>query len=283
MVTFALINEIFGMPEAASEHAEVMDQFLELVHWFMAALFVGWSIFFVFTLIKFRAKKCPKADYYGVRSHRSTHIEVGVVIVEVILLMGFAFPLWAQRSEEFPEGEDVLRIRAVGYQFNWDFQYPGADGYLGDVDPELIPVNPPIGLVTDDPNADDDFVVTGTLKIPVGRPVIIDVASKDVIHNLALVPMRIQQDAIPGTRAHMWFRPTRQGKWDIICGQLCGSGHTNMRAILEVVSAEEFDTWMEERAAATASQGDAASGVEPLPEWDEPYSAPDVLKELLGN
>jgi cytochrome c oxidase subunit 2 len=80
-----------------------------------------------------------------------------------------------------------------------------------------------------------------------GRPVIVDVASKDVIHNLALVPMRAAQDATPGVKSHMWFKPTKTGTWDIICGQLCGPGHAQMKAILEVVDAEEYDAWAKEQ------------------------------------
>jgi cytochrome c oxidase subunit 2 len=87
------------------------------------------------------------------------------------------------------------------------------------------------------------------MKLPVGRPVIVDVASKDVIHNLALVPMRAAQDATPGVKSHMWFKPTKTGSWDIICGQLCGPGHAQMKAILEVVDAKEYDDWAKEQAA----------------------------------
>ena len=101
MTQLAWLNELFGLPESASDHAELVDQFLELVHWFMAILFVGWTVYFFYAIIKFRQKKNPKADYYGVRGHGTTHIEIGVIIVEAILLLGFAFPLWGQRTEEF--------------------------------------------------------------------------------------------------------------------------------------------------------------------------------------
>ena len=283
MTQLAWLNELFGLPESASDHAELVDQFLELVHWFMAILFVGWTIYFFYAIIKFRQKKNPKADYYGVRGHGTTHIEIGVIIVEAILLLGFAFPLWGQRTEEFPQDEDVLRIRAVGRQFSWSFQYPGADKELGDVDPELIPADPnKVGIDPTDPNGDDDFIAANELGLPVGRLVVIDVASIDVIHNLALVPMRIQQDAIPGTRAHMWFRPTKQGEWDIICGQLCGSGHGTMRGIIRVLSQEDYAAWEAGLAPAPVSEAGNGGGsaLEELPEWNEPYDEGAILKEL---
>ena len=281
MTNLAWLNELFGLPESASDHAELVDQFLELVHWFMAILFVGWTIYFFYTIIKFRQKKSPKADYHGVRGHGTTHIEIGVIIVEAILLLGFAFPLWGQRADEFPQGEEVLRVRAVGRQFSWAFQYPGADNELGDVDPELVPADPDkVGIDPSDPNGDDDFIAQNELVLPVGRVVFIDVASIDVIHNLSLVPMRIQQDAIPGTRAHMWFRPTKTGEWDIICGQLCGSGHGTMRGIIRVLSQEEYDAWEAGFRPADATAEGGTGGIEELPEWKEPYDEGAVLKEL---
>jgi cytochrome c oxidase subunit 2 len=96
------------------------------------------------------------------------------------------------------------------------------------------------------------------MKLPVGRPVIVDVASKDVIHNLALVPMRAAQDACPGVKAHMWFKPVKTGTWDIICGQLCGPGHAQMKAVLEVVEAKEFEDWSKEMSAGSAAKNAAA-------------------------
>ncbi len=101
-----------------------------------------------------------------------------------------------------------------------------------------------------DPNGTDDFIQTGKMTLPVDRPVIVDVTSKDVIHNLALIPMRMAQDATPGVRAHIWFIPTKVGEWDIICGQLCGPGHSSMKALLKVVPQKEFDDFMKDKSEA---------------------------------
>src|SRR5688572_11597981 len=109
ILAFFSINKLLGIPELASEHGEMVDHMLELVHWVMLVLFVGWSAFLVVVFTKFRKDKTAKADYYGVRGHASTHIEIGVVIVEAILLLGFAFPLWAQQSLDYPTGKDVIK------------------------------------------------------------------------------------------------------------------------------------------------------------------------------
>jgi len=253
----------FGLPDLASEHGELVDNMNGLVHWFMLVLFVGWSTYLVYVFYNFSAKRNKKADYHGVRGHATTHIEIGVCIVEAILLLGFAFPLWSRQADDYPTGPDVLKMRAVGEQFSWTFHYPGNDSVLGQVNRKLTTATNPIGRDLSDPNGKDDFISGGTMKLPVGRPVIVDVGSKDVIHNLALVPMRAAQDAIPGAKAHMWFKPVKTGTWDIICGQLCGVGHSQMKATLEVVSQKEFDEWSKEQSANALKNAQAAAAPAP--------------------
>lgn len=255
------ILKFIGLPELASEHGELVDHMNGLVHWFMLALFVGWSTYLIYVFYNYSNRRAKKADYYGVRGHATTHIEIGVCIVEAILLMGFAFPLWSRQADEYPTGPDVVKVRAVGEKFKWNFVYAGNDGVLGRIDRKLVTGINEVGRDPSDPNGKDDFVVGSNLKLPLGRPVIIDVGSKDVIHNLALVPMRAAQDAIPGAKAHMWFKPMKKGSWDIICGQLCGVGHSQMKANLEVVDAKEYDDWVKEQStnAVKASQPPAAA------------------------
>lgn len=240
-----ILNKLTGIPEVHSEHGQMVDHMLELVHWFMLLLFVGWSIFLVITLWRGYHKRTPKANYHGVQSHASSHLEVGVIITEVILLLGFAFPLWANRVDEFPDPD--VRVNAWAEQFAWNFQYPGPDGKFGATDRFLISGQNPVGIDPEDPNGMDD-VVTGSLVLPNRKKIEINVTSKDVIHNLALPVMRIAQDADPGKFTRMWFIPTKAGLSEIICGQLCGDAHGNMRSVMEIVSDQKkFDTWMSEQ------------------------------------
>ena len=91
------INKALGIVPNASEHGYLVDQLLEICHWFMAFLFIGWSIYFIFTLWRFHRSRNPKADYHGVQSKASAHLEFSVVIIEAVLLLGFAMPIWAKR------------------------------------------------------------------------------------------------------------------------------------------------------------------------------------------
>jgi cytochrome c oxidase subunit 2 len=249
------INRWIGLTHNDSAHGGQVDHLMGFVHWFMLALFIGWSVYLVYVFTRFRQKNQPRADYYGVKGHASSHIEIGVIIVEVILLIGFAFPLWSQQSQDYPTRPDTIKIRALGEKFLWNFQYAGNDKMISAW--HLKHVQSPnniTGKDLNDINGDDDFVSLGKLILPINRPVIIDVASKDVIHNLALPNMRAAQDAIPGVKAHMWFMPTKTGEWEIVCGQLCGPGHGQMKALIKVIEQEEFDVWAKEASTAAAEK-----------------------------
>ena len=237
-------SKFLGIPENYSAHGGQVDHLIDVVHWFMIALFVGWSLFFLLCLFRFWHRRNPKASYEGARNHISTNIEIGVVIIEAVLLLGFAFPLWADRVDSFDKVQkmDPIRVRVVGWQFGWTYHYAGADGKFGRTDPRLISGTNELGIDYNDPNAQDDFT-SPILKLPVERPAVLNITSKDVIHNFSLVPMRIQQDAIPGKEIPMWFTPVRPLETFVVCGQLCGEGHGNMVGSMEVVAPKEFESW----------------------------------------
>lgn len=260
MSSLALINEFIGMPPNFSEHGYQIDHIIEFCHWFMGALFVGWSAFFIFVLFRFRKGRQPRADHEGVRSGISTHLEFSVVLIEAVLLVGFAIPLWARRVNEFPTTNDVVLVHVTGQQFNWNFHLPGPDGQFGRRNIDLVSNSNPLGLDPNDPAAKDDLVTQGELHVPVNRPVIIELASKDVIHNFALVSMRMAADAIPGSLIPFWFKPIKTGTYEVICGQLCGLGHYGMKGTLVVDTPEDYQAWLKERAELAGGSSAPPSG-----------------------
>jgi cytochrome c oxidase subunit 2 len=248
MISLAFINELIGLPPNASEHGYQIDHIIEFCHWFMGALFIGWSAFFIYVLVRFRKSRHPVADHEGVKSGISTHLEFAVVLIEAVLLVGFAIPLWAKRVNSFPDDKDAILVHAIGQQFNWNFHLPGPDGQFGRREIALLSNSNPLGLDYNDPAAKDDIVVQGELHVPVDRPVIIELSSKDVIHNFAMPNMRMAQDAIPGQLIPMWFKPIKTGSYEVVCGQLCGLGHYGMKGMLVVDNPAEYQAWLKERA-----------------------------------
>jgi cytochrome c oxidase subunit 2 len=262
-----MINTWLGQPPNAAFHGTQIDDMIEFCHWFMLILFVGWTCFFLYCLYRFHHSRHPRADHDGLKGNTTTHIEFAVVLIDAMLLLAFAVPLWTAQVYDFPSRKGTLQIHAIAQQYLWNFHYPGADGKLGKRSAQLVTATNPVGLNHNDPAAADDIVATGEMHVPVNEPVIIDVTSKDVIHNYSSPAMRISQDAIPGTLVPLWFKPIKTGQYEIVCGQLCGAGHGLMKAILSVDSAEDYKAWLKEAeslkakptASAAANQSAVAS------------------------
>jgi cytochrome c oxidase subunit 2 len=257
------------MPVDGSEHGAELDYMTGLLHWLMAVLFVGWALYFVYVLFRFRAGANPKASYSGVKSHFSSYIEIGVVVAEVILLVAFAIPAWARWVTPHDPTDDPLMVRVVGQQFAWNVHYPGPDGVFGPSDPYLVDeATNPIGLDRSGTGARDDVVTINQLHLPVDRPVTVLLSTKDVIHSFSLPTMRVKQDAIPGMEIPVHFKPVMttpeeskfpacaaaKSCWEIACAQLCGLGHYRMRGFFMVHEEADYDAWMGEQVAAVLAE-----------------------------
>ena len=263
-----MMTNWLGLPALASAHGGQIDNLIGWVHVFMFILFVGWSAFFVYVLIRFRRSRHPVATYTGVKSHASSYLEVGVLVVEMLLLFGFSVPIWAARVDRLPPENEALVVQVTGEQFAWNVRYAGSDGVFGRTDIKQIDVQSnPLGLDRSDPASKDDVTTINQLYLPANRPIIIKLRSKDVIHSFNVPEFRVKQDAIPGLTIPIWFIPTvttaemrtRTGnpdfQYEIACAQLCGLGHYRMRAFITVLSDDEFKKWMDTEEAKLKTQG----------------------------
>jgi cytochrome c oxidase subunit II len=236
-----------GLPVEASTHAGDIDQMIVLVHWLMLILFVGWGTFFLFVLVRFRKGANPRADYAGAKGKIAKSTEVAVAIIEIVLLVGYAIPAWATRVKQFPAEDQAVVVHVVGEQFAWNVHYPGPDRKFGRRDIKLVSADNPLGLDRTDPNGKDDVTTINQLNLPVDRPVLVHLSSKDVIHSFGLYEMRVKQDAIPGMEIPVWFIPNRIGDYEITCSQLCGLGHFRMRGFVTVQSQADFTKWFDDQ------------------------------------
>jgi cytochrome c oxidase subunit 2 len=209
------------------------------------------------------------ADSLGARSHASSWLEGGVALAEGILLLGLAVPLWGERVKEFPAEKDATVVRVVGEQFAWNIHYPGPDGVFGKTAIDKIDLQTnPLGIDRSDPAAKDDVTTVNQLRLPVGKPVIVHLSAKDVIHSFGVPEMRIKQDAVPGIEIPVWWVPTvttaamreKLGQpafvYEIACAQLCGLGHATMRGFVTIEEPADFQKWMDEQVAAAQSTED---------------------------
>lgn len=203
------MEHYLGLPPAASAHAGEIDKVMGIVHLLMLALFVGWGAFYLYVIIRFRRSKNPVANYRGVRSNISLYLVAGVAIFEAVLIIGYDVPIWAKRVKAFPPEKDAVIVRVVAEQFAWNIHYPGADGVFGRTDIKLATAENPLGLDTADTNAKDDITTINQLYLPVDKPVIVRLSSKDVVHGFSIPEMRVKQDAIPGEVIPVWFIPKK--------------------------------------------------------------------------
>ena len=138
----------------------------------------------------------------------------------------------ARRARSSP---DAVRIEVNAQRWAFLFRHPGTDGRF---------------------NTDDDVVTTNTLRVPAGRPLLLQLAASDVVHGLHIPALRIQADAIPGRITKLWAIPTGEGVHDFQCSQHCGTAHYRMRGQLEVLPPERYDAWLAAESARAASRVD---------------------------
>ena len=117
---------------------------------------------------------------------------------------------------------------------------------LGTVDTRNINATNPFGLNPDDPNGQDDILVSGPeVRLPIGGPVKMLLRSKDVLHDFYVPQIRAKMDLVPGMITYFWFTPTKVGEFDVLCAELCGSGHYNMRSRMVVEEEADFQAWLQ--------------------------------------
>jgi cytochrome c oxidase subunit 2 len=246
-------QKLLFMPELASSNGKAVDALIVYVHWLMISLFVGWTGYFIYVLWRFNVRRNPKAEYEGSKSHLPKQVEIGVVLAEAVLLIGLAIPIWAKNVQDFPKPEDSTVIQVMAQQFAWNVRYPGPDGKFGRQDMKLISNDNVFGVDPTDSQGKDDIQLLNDIHVPVDKPVLIYLSSKDVIHSFKLLAMRITQDAIPGLRIPLTFTPTKIGRYQIECAQLCGNGHAAMAGgFVTVQSQADYDAWLKSKSGAAS-------------------------------
>lgn len=173
-----------------------------------------------------------------------------LVGAEVLALGVFGVKAWADVYLTAPKA-DAMPIQVQAGQFAFYFRYPGPDGKFGPIHRELINEGSQnfYGLDPDhDPDSKDD-IVTAAMAIPVNKEIHLLMHAKDVGHSFFVRELRVQQDFVPGLDVSLHFTATKVGKYEIVCTQLCGLGHYNMKAYLYVYSQEDYDNWLKKEAA----------------------------------
>jgi cytochrome c oxidase subunit 2 len=236
------------LPPLASDHGAGVDRML---HYTMistgAMLLLGHAILGAL-LWRSGGRAEPVARAVSHRTERRWSLAAAVVVALIaeggVLALGI--PVWNQYFGAAAPA-DALVIEVTTEQFAWNVRYAGGDAVFGRTDPRLITLDNPLGMDPGDPHGKDDLAGLNVMHAVAGRPVKIRLRSKDVIHSFFLPNLRVKQDAVPGMTIEFWFTPTRTGRFELACTQLCGFGHYEMKGVLIVQTPQEFAQWLEEQ------------------------------------
>ncbi|MCL6642007.1 MAG: cytochrome c oxidase subunit II [Candidatus Bipolaricaulota bacterium] len=202
--------------------------------------FVVLNIVLAYLVLRYRYREQSRAHFLP-DNPKLEKILIGITALGIVILLA---PGLLAYSRFISPPRDALTIEVLGEQWRWSYRYPGPDGKLGRANPKLISPKNPFGVDLTDPAALDDILSYTELHLPVGRPVVLHIRSKDVIHSFFIPSFRAKMDAVPGMVTHYWFIPTVMGRFQAVCAELCGIGHHRMQSPVLVERVEDFQQWL---------------------------------------
>src|SRR5262245_1920012 len=245
------LSPAWWLPTSVASHSNAIDKQLKIT---LVVIGIGFLIAqVVLGVAIWRSRTGEERPVFSTGNWRIEMTWTLIVAAIFIALAVTGQRLWDRlRLNQPPSG--AIQIEVTGQQFVWHFRYPGVDGRFGTIDPKLyddtdnsIGARPgPLGIDPRDPAGEDD-VVSSSLVVPAGRPVNLTLRSKDVIHDFFVPALRLKHDAVHGMIINLHFEALKEGRYEIACAELCGLLHHQMRAILDVKTQADYESWYEER------------------------------------
>ncbi|MFT2008964.1 cytochrome c oxidase subunit II [Pontibacter sp. 13R65] len=236
----------------ASVHGEWTDSLFWTTMVVIGIVFVITQILLFVYSYKYQHQDNKRAYYYP----HNNKIEIVWTLIPAVvmaLLVFAGWKTWTKITSAAPE--EAVVVEVVGKQFNWIVRYPGADGKLGVANYKLIDAVNELGVDFSDPNSHDDFMPM-QLHVPKGKPVLLKIRARDVIHSVFMPHFRLKMDAVPGMPTKFWFVPTKTTaemrsetgnadfNYELACTEICGRGHFAMRFIVVVDEPEDYEEWL---------------------------------------
>jgi len=219
-----------------------IDTTINITFWITGIVFIAVNLFLAYVIIRYRHKEGRRAHYEPENKKLEWWL-TGLTAVGVVAMLAPGLVVWA-KFVDVPE--DAMEFEALGEQWRWSYRFPGEDGVLGTTGIKYVSVENPFGMNPDDPNGQDDRLINGQeVHLPLDQPIKVLLRSKDVLHDFAVPQFRVKMDVVPGMVTSLWFTPIRTGEFELLCEELCGVGHHNMRGRVIVDKAEDFHSWLE--------------------------------------
>ena len=231
-------------PASISEHGPAYDQQFMMTIIVVGVAFAAAQVALGYAVWRFRD---TGGGVRAVYTHGNNRMEIIWTAVTAFVFISLALlgqrVWWNLHMQPAPAGS--AEVRVLAQQFQWNFQYAGADGKFGHTDPRKISDESLnyVGLDESDPAAKDDVVVQ-TLVTEVDHPVELTLMARDVTHSFWVPQLRYKQDAVPGLEIPIHFTPKQVGRYEIACAELCGQQHYKMRSYMLVLPADEYGPLM---------------------------------------
>jgi cytochrome c oxidase subunit II len=276
------IHADYHLPPSSSEHGVHTDFMFWVTMGILVFAFFVTHIFLFFFPYRYQYEEGKKAFFYP-ENHRLEIVWTIIPAIVMAMLVYYGWKTWADIMKKEPA--DSIVIEVMGQQFNWLARYPGADGKLGNHNFKLIDATNQFGLDLKDPNGLDDFAPR-EIHIPKGKPVLLRIRAKDVLHSVYLPHFRVKMDAVPGMPTKFWFvanQTTAEMRsqesnpnfnFELACAELCGRGHFTMRYVLVVDEPEDYEKWYKAQEAWAVANKDYVLN-------NKLQKLPDELKRLL--
>jgi len=221
-----------------------IDNTISITFWITGFVFTAVILFMAYCVFRFRHQEGRRAIFDPENKKLEWWLTI-VTAVGVGALLAPGLFVWNQ-FVTVPEGASEVEI--IGQQWSWNFRLPGEDGRLGTSDTRNVSSDNPLGLNSNDPDTQDDIVIEGDdLHLPLGKPVKLLLRSIDVIHSFYVAEFRTKMDMVPGMVSYVWLIPTRPGTFEILCAELCGVAHYNMRGKIVVEEESEYKAWLQKQ------------------------------------
>lgn len=241
-VAFHLLSPWWWTPIASNW--SYIDNTLIITFWITGFVFVAVILFVAYCVFRFRHKPGHTAAYQP-ENKRLEWLLAGGTALGVAAMLTPGLVVWKQFVTVPP---DAGEVEVVGQQWQWNFRLPGVDGKLGRADNTAVTADNPLGVIASDPSGLDDIIISGgDLHLLLGKSVRVHLRSLDVLHDFYVPEFRAKMDMIPGSVTYFWFTPTRTGTFEVLCAELCGVGHPQMRGSVVVDDAEAYKTWLQQQ------------------------------------
>lgn len=239
-VVFHLASPWWTTPLASNWRS--MDDTLTITLLVTGFFFIAVNLFLAYTLLRYRHRERARAAY----EPENKRLERWLTAITTVGIAALLAPGLLVYASYVSAPRDALVLEVLGQQWQWRYRFPGAGGKLGATDPRFVSATNPFGLDPADPAGRANILVdSNEVHLPLGRPVKVLLRSHDVLHDFYVPPIRARMNLVPGMVTSFWFTPTQAGRYEVLCAQLCGVGHSQMRGAMVVEDEARFQAWLQ--------------------------------------